>query len=106
MKTRSICLAPGRLEPGMTTAAAIHTRQGEELLPTNCVLDESMIERIRRRLIKCVMVTVIDERDAATVALDVETEEKRLSYIFRGESSEARSDLHAAVRLFRQRQAQ
>ena len=106
MKTRSICLPPGRLQPGMTTATAIFTRQGEELLPVNCTLDEAMIERIKRRLIKCVIVTTPDERDAATIVRDIETEEKRLAYIFRGESSEARADLHAAVRLFRRRQTQ
>ncbi|MCX7180579.1 MAG: hypothetical protein NTX56_18065, partial [Proteobacteria bacterium] len=67
MKTRSICLSPGRLQPGMTTAAPILSHQGEELLPIKCILNEAMIESIRRRLIHCVMVTVPDERDAAQI---------------------------------------
>lgn len=106
MKTRSICLPPGRLQPGMTTVTAIFTRQGEELLPVNCTLDEAMIERIKRRLIKCVIVTTPDERDAVAIARDIETEEKRLAYIFRGESSEVRSDLREAVGLYRRQQVQ
>ncbi|MFA7270228.1 MAG: hypothetical protein WC073_12855 [Sterolibacterium sp.] len=106
MKTRSICLSPGRLQPGMTIAAAILTRQGDELLPANCVLDESLIERIRRRMIHCIVVNVPDDRDPATIAHEIETEEKRLTYIFRGDSREERAELLSAVRLFRRNQAQ
>ena len=106
MKTRSICLPPGRLQPGMTTAAAILARQGEELLPAKCVLDEAMIEGIRRRLVHCVMVNVPDERDTAQIMREIETEEKRLAYIFRGDSSEARADLYRAVSRFRNHQTQ
>lgn len=106
MKTRSICLPPGRLQPGMTTAAAILVRHGEELLPANCVLDEAMIDSIRRRMVKCVIVGMPDERDAATITREIETGEKRLAYIFRGNSSEARVDLQKSVSLFRRNQAQ
>jgi len=106
MKNRSICLAPGRLQPGMLTAAPILARQGEELLPANCTLDDAMIDSIRRRAIHSVQVNVPDERDAAEIAREIEIEEKRLSYIFRGENSEARAELLQAMRQFRTRQLQ
>lgn len=106
MKTRSICLPPGRLQPGMTTAAAILSHQGEELLPAGCVLDETMIDRIRRRLIHCVMVGVPDEREPAQITRELETEEKRLAYIFRDDNSEARAELQRAVSQFRYQQIQ
>lgn len=106
MKMRSVCLPPGRLQPGMTTAAAILAHQGEELLPAKCILDEAMIDGIRRRLIHCVMVSVPDQRDAAQIAREIETAEKRLAYIFRSDSSEARADLNRAVSQFRYRQSQ
>ncbi|MFA7279013.1 MAG: hypothetical protein WC100_02855 [Sterolibacterium sp.] len=106
MKNRSICLAPGRLKPGMLTAAPILVRQGEELLPANCTLDDAMIDSIRRRAIHCVRVNVSDERDQAEIARDIATEEKRLNYIFRGESSEARAELLKAMCQFRTWQLQ
>ncbi|MDD5176454.1 MAG: hypothetical protein PHQ05_08560 [Sterolibacterium sp.] len=104
MKTRSVCLPPGRLLPGMTTAAAILTRQGEELLPANRALDEAMIESIRRRLIKSVIVMLPDDRDMASIDREIATEEKRLAYIFRGDSNEARADLHRLVAAYRRNQ--
>jgi len=106
MKTRSICLAPGHLKAGMQTAAPILVRQGEELLPAHCTLDDAMIDSIRRRAIHCVLVNVSDDRDPAEIAREIETEEKRLGYIFRGESSEARAELLHAMRQFRTRQLQ
>ena len=90
----------------MTTAAAILTRQGEELLPAGCDLDAAMIEGIRRRKIHCVMLTVPDERDPVTIAREIEVVEKRLAYTFRGDGSEARGELHRAVSQFRRQQSQ
>lgn len=104
MKTRSVCLPPGRLQPGMTTATAILARQGEELLSANCTLDDAMIESIRRRLIKCVIVVLPDDRDVAIIDREIATEEKRLAYIFRGDSNEARTDLHKSVAAYRRNQ--
>lgn len=104
MKTRIVCLPPGRLRPGMTTATAILARQGEELLSANCTLDEAMIEGIRRRSIKCIIVMIPDDRDMATIAREIATEEKRLVYIFRGDSTEAREDLHRSVAAYRRTQ--
>lgn len=106
MKTRTVCLPPGRLQPGMAVAASILSQQGEELLPASCVLDEAMIDSLRRRMVHSVLITVPDERDPAQILREIETEEKRLAYIFRGDCSEARSDLHRAVSQFRRQQSQ
>lgn len=104
MKTRSVCLPPGRLQPGMITATPILARQGEELLPANCTLDAAMIEGIRRRAIKSILVVVQDDRDSATIERELATEEKRLAYIFRGEGNDARAELQRTVSSYRRSQ--
>jgi hypothetical protein len=89
----------------MVTAAAILVRKGEELLPSGKVLDSAIIESIRRRAIRFIMVNVPDTRDEEAIRRDVEMAEKRLLHIFRGGGSEARAELQRAITAFRLRQA-
>lgn len=104
MKTRNIYLPLGRLLPGMVAAADILGKQGEKLLPADCILDELQIERLRRRAVRSVLVRVPDARDEATICREIETAEARLAHIFRGAGSEARTDLHRAVAAHRRKQ--
>ncbi|HUW35863.1 MAG TPA: hypothetical protein VMV91_00925 [Rhodocyclaceae bacterium] len=104
MKTRTLYLPLGRLLPGMVAAADIHGKQGEKLLPADCILDESQIESLRRRSVRSVVVRVPDERDDATVCREIEAAELRLAHIFRGVGSEARVDLQRAVAAYRRKQ--
>ena len=104
MKTRILCLPPGRLEPGMLTAAAIYLRPGVELLPAECELDADLIESIRRRPIRFVMIRIEDLRDEEQIAHDVATAASRVAYIFRGTGSEVRTELGGVVDAYRREQ--
>ncbi|HUY03418.1 MAG TPA: hypothetical protein VMV33_09045 [Rhodocyclaceae bacterium] len=104
MKTRSFYLPLGRLLPGMIAAADILGKQGEKLLPADCILDEPQIERLRRRAIRSVLVKLPDERDDETIRRETEAAERRLAHIFRGAGSDARADLYRAVAAYRRKQ--
>ena len=104
MKTRNLYLSLGRLLPGMIAAADILGRQGEKLLPADCILDEPQIERLRRRSIRSVLVKLPDERDEATISQEIEAAESRLAHIFRGSDSEVRESLQRAVAAYRRQQ--
>lgn len=89
----------------MTTAVAIHGRNGEELLPQGTVLDRGLIESIVRRGLGRVHILVVDDRTAERILDDVAMAEKRVLHIFRGGGSVARDELYRAVAAFRLRQA-
>ena len=46
MKTRALCLSPGRIAPGMTLAKAVTDRDGNTLLAAGTVLDSEMLDRL------------------------------------------------------------
>ena len=102
MKTRIVCLAPGRVAPGMALANDILTRDGHALLAKGSVLDANMLENLIRRGIETVSVLVLDTRSEQTIAIELAAVKDRVNYIFRGEGSTAREALHAAVLDFRQ----
>ncbi len=102
MKTRIVCLVPGRIAPGMTLANDILTRDGHALLAAGSVLDAPMLEKLIRRGIETVSVLVLDTRSEQTIAIELAAVEARVNYIFRGEGSAARDTLRAAVLSFRQ----
>lgn len=101
MKLRQVCLAPGLVSPGMTLAIAVSGRDGHSLLEAGASLDTDMLERLIRRGIESLWVQIPDERDAETIALEIQTMEKRVDQIFRGAGSPARDELHQVVREYR-----
>lgn len=106
MKTRIVCLAPGRVAPGMTLAAAALDRARHALLSAGTVLDAAMLDRLSRRGVEAVTVHVADPRDAETIARELREAEARVALIFRGAgSSPAREELHSAVLHYRRENA-
>ncbi len=102
MKTRIICLAPGRVAPGMTLAAPATDHEGRVLLAAGTVLDTATLDRLSRRGIEALSVLLLDTRDAETVARELQIAEARVATIFRGAGSSARDELHEAILAYRQ----
>lgn len=97
MKTRALCLSPGRVAPGMTLARAVTDRDGNTLLAAGTELDSAMLDRLIRRGVEAMTVLVADTRDAETIAGELAAAEARVAYIFRGHGSESRDALQKAV---------
>lgn len=106
MKNRIVCLAPGRVAPGMTLATAVIGHDGHTLLATAATLDSEMLERLIRRGVETVSVLVADTRDPETITMEVRAAESRVETIFRGVGSPARQALHAAILDFRREHTQ
>lgn len=106
MKTRTVCLPPGELAPGMIVATQVCGPQGAVLLAAGAVLDETMLENLRRRNVEFLSVHIADPRDDATVAADIAAATARIDYIFRGEGSAQRYALREAVGAYRRRMAE
>ena len=102
MKSRTICISPGCIAPGMTLAKAITDRDGNVLLAAETELDLGMLDRLTRRGVETVSVRVQDTRDEETIAEELRTAEARVATIFRGGGSAAREALHEAILKFRQ----
>ena len=97
MKTRALCLSPGRIAPGMLLAKAVTDRDGNTLLATGTELDSAMLDRLIRRGVEAMTVIVADTRDAETIASELAAAEARVAYIFRGKGSQSRDALHKAI---------
>ncbi len=106
MKTRTICLAPGRVAPGMTLAAAVTGLDGQVLLSAATVLSPETLDRLIRRGIETVSVMLLDTRDEETIAMEIRAVKSRVELIFRGCGSAAREDLRSAILDYRLEQAQ
>lgn len=97
MKTRALCLSPGRVAPGMTLAKSVTDRDGNTLLAAGTVIDSAMLDRLIRRGVEAMTVLVADTRDADTISSELATAEARVAYIFRGEGSASRAALRKAI---------
>lgn len=106
MKFRTICLAPGRAAPGMTLAATVTDRHARTLLSAGTVLDSTLIDRLSRRGVDVVWVSIPDTRDPAIIAQSLVGAEARVAQIFRGPGSPAREALQAEILRFRQESLQ
>jgi hypothetical protein len=100
MKSRIVCLAPGRVAPGMTLAAVIG-HDGHALLAAGTELDSEMLERLIRRGVETISVSVSDTRDPETIVMELRAAEERVESIFRGGGSSARQALREVVLDFR-----
>jgi len=101
MKTRTLCLAPGRVTPGMVLAKAVVDHEGKTLLTPGTVFLLETIDRLIRRGVETVTVEVPDLRDEETIAEELRATQTRIDTIFRQPGSAARADLRAAVLEFR-----
>lgn len=106
MKSRIVCLAPGRVAPGMTLAAAVIGRDAHILLAAGTALNPEMLERLIRRGVESVSVLVADTRAPETIAMEFAVVEARIETIFRGDGSPARQALRAAILEFRRAHTQ
>jgi hypothetical protein len=106
MKTRTICLAPGRVAPGMTLAAAVTGLDGQLLLSAGTVLSPETLDRLIRRGIETVSVMLLDTRNEETIALEMRAVQSRVELIFRGSGSSAREELRSSILHYRLEQAQ
>lgn len=103
MKTRTVCLPPGELAPGMVVATPVCGPQGAVLLAAGTVLEETTLEHLRRRNLEFLSVLVPDPRDEATIAAEIAAAEARVAYIFRGEGSAERLNLRRVIGDYRRR---
>jgi hypothetical protein len=101
MKTRIVCLAPGRVAPGMTLASAVMAHDGHTLLASGTMLDSKMLDRLIRRGVETVSVLILDARDDETIAMELRTAQSRVEHIFRGHGNPAREALRNAILNFR-----
>lgn len=101
MKTRALCLSPGRIAPGMMLAKPITDRDGNTLLATGTMLDSEKLDRLIRRGVEAITVLVDDPRDATAIASDLAAAEARVEYIFRGTGSSARNALRQTILAYR-----
>lgn len=101
MKTRTVWLPPGRVAPGMTLAVPVLGRDGKTLLAAGVTLDATTLDRLTRRGVEALAVSEIDTRDPAELASERAACEERLRHLFRGEGSNARSELHTALLAWR-----
>lgn len=106
MKTRIVCLAPGHVSPGMVLSSSVTGHDGHTLLSGGTTLDSEILDRLIRRGIETVSVSVLDTRDEETIAMEMRAAESRIGHIFRGKSSAAREALRAAILKFRLESAQ
>lgn len=106
MKTRTVCLPPGEVLPGMTVAAQVCGPQGGVLLAAGTVLDEMALDKLRRRNVEFLSVLVADSRDEDTVIREVAEAAGRVAYIFRGEGSNQRAALRRVVDEYRRKLAE
>ncbi len=104
MKTRTACLPPGQLTPGMTLAAPLLSAQGGTLLAAGTVLDDRVLDNLRRRGVEFLTVTLPDRRDAETIAREQQAAAERVDFIFRGTGSATRGALRAIVLAYREKQ--
>lgn len=105
MKTRALCLSPGRIAPGMTLVKAVTDRDGNTLLAAGTALDSEMLDRLIRRGVEAMTVLVVDPRDADAIASELAAAEARVAYIFRGEGSPSREALHKSILDYRRENA-
>lgn len=106
MKTRTTCLPPGLLQPGMTLATPIVGQQGTVLFAAGSTLDEYALKQLGRRAIEFVTVLVPDSRDEEIIAREIAETDARIEFIFRGESSPARTALRNTIMNYRRKQAE
>ena len=106
MKTRVVCLAPGHISPGMVLASSITGQDGHTLLSRGTILDSEILDRLIRRGIETALVSVLDNRDDETIAMELRAAELRIGHIFRGKSNAAREALRGAILDFRLESAQ
>ena len=101
MKSRIVCLAPGRVAPGMTLAAAVIGPDGHTLLAAGTALVPDMLERLIRRGVETISVLVADRREPEAIVTELAAAEARVETIFRGAGSPAREALRRAILEFR-----
>ncbi|MEI7613174.1 MAG: hypothetical protein WCK63_09710 [Betaproteobacteria bacterium] len=106
MKSRIICLAPGRVAPGMTLAASVTALDGQVLLSAGTVLSPETLDRLIRRGIETVSVMLLDTRNEETIAMEILAVQSRVELIFRGSGSSAREELRSAIINYRLEQSQ
>lgn len=106
MKSRAICLPPGRVAPGMSLAASVTGHDGQVLLAPGTALDSEILERLIRRGVEAIFVEVLDTRDEETIALETSAAKSRVEFIFRGQGSPAREALQSTVLKYRLEQAE
>jgi hypothetical protein len=105
MKSRIICLAPGRAVPGMTLAASIIGADKQTLLSAGTVLDSEMLERLIRRGIEAITILLPDTRDEETIARETEIAQSRVNYIFRESGNAAKDQLRTSILNYRMENA-
>jgi hypothetical protein len=102
---RTVCVSTLGIKPGARLAQAVRRPDGGLLLAAGTELDIDQLRQLVQRGIECVHVLQEETRDAALIEHDVAVAVERVAHLFRGESSDARNELAAAVTDYRRRAA-
>lgn len=101
MKQRNTCLPTGLVTPRMTLASAVNGRDGSQLLAAGTLLDTDMLERLIRRGVETLWISIADERDQTRIDFELRSAEERIAAIFQTPGSAAREALRVAVSNYR-----
>lgn len=105
MAERTVCISTLAIKPGARLAQAVRRPNGALLLAAETELDNDQIRQLVQRGIELVYVLQEETRDAAQIERDVAASVERVAHLFRGQSSDARNELAAAVTDYRRRTA-
>ena len=78
MKTRTVCLPPGKLLPGMIVARVSNGTQGKTLLAAGTVLDQKTLDNLRRHGIQFLTVDIPDSRNESAISREIKETEARV----------------------------
>lgn len=101
MGERTICLSPFRLTAGMCLASSVHRSDGVVLLSEGTRLEAGQIINLQQRGIDYVLITMQDDRDAATIEAERSAMQQQIDHLFRGPTNDTREELHRAVLNYR-----
>lgn len=101
MSQRILCLTPVRIRPGMTLARPAVRPDGQVLLPAGTVLSEEQLQHLMSRGVEYLAVATEDHRDEAAIGEEIAAAGERVDYLFRGEGSDARRELHDVIHAYR-----
>ncbi len=102
---RTVCISTLAIKPGARLAQAVRRPNGALLLAAETELDIDQVRQLVQRGIELVHVLQEETRDAAQIERDVAAAADRVAQLFRGQSSDARNELAAAVTDYRRRAA-
>ncbi len=102
---RDVCIPTLSLSPGTRLAQPVRRADGVVLMSAGSVIDADQLRRLIQRHVEFVHVMQEETRDRAQVERDVASAVARVTHLFRGDGSDARTGLRAAITAYRKQAA-